>query len=92
MKLKNKLRRIMRSSRKFKKEHKKEIRLLVTFTFGFTMAFAWRQAFFNNSQALLTWFLHIKNSALLNILTASFITIVSFALLRLSSLILKDEN
>ena len=90
--MKNKIRRAIRSSKKFKKEHKKEIRSLVTFTLGFTIAFAWRQAFFDNSQSLLQFFIKIQNSALLNVLTAVFITLVSLGLLRLSSFLLKDEN
>ena len=89
--MKNKIRRALRFSKKFRKEHKKEIRSLVTFTMGFTIAFAWRQAFFDNSQNFLQFLLSLKNSMLLNILTATLITLVSLGLLRLSSYLLKDD-
>ena len=89
---KYKLLRMKRAGRKFKKEHKKEIRLLIAITLGFTIAFTWRQTIFDSFQVLVNFFVDTKSSALSSILTSSLITLVSIALIRITSHILKENH
>ncbi len=77
--------------RKFKKEFKKQLRMLIIITLGFTIAFTWRQTIFDLFQALMQFFTKIQNSAALSILTSIFITIVSVVLIYIASYYLKDK-
>ena len=76
---------------KFKREFSKQIRLLITFTLGFTIAFTWRQTVFDASQAIVEFFIHVKNSTTLSVLTSLLITIVSVLLIYLAAHFLKDN-
>jgi len=87
-----KILRFKREARRFKEEHRKELRLFIVLTFSFTIAFTWRQTIFDASQSLINFFLEIKNSTSASILTSTFITIVSVLMIRLTSLILKKDN
>ena len=62
--------------RKFKKEFKKQARLLVIITLGFTIAFTWRQTIFDLSQELVKLFVNIQNSATLSILASIIINML----------------
>ena len=89
---KYKLLRMRREARRFKKEHRKEIRLLIVLTLSFTIAFTWRQTIFDASQALINFFVEIKNSTSASIITSTFITIISLVFIRMTSHILKESN
>jgi len=77
--------------RKFKKEFKRQLRMLIIITLGFTIAFTWRQTIFDLSQTLMQFFTRTQNSTALSILTSIFITIVSVVLIYLTSYYLKDN-
>lgn len=77
--------------RKFKKEFKKQLRMLIIITLGFTIAFTWRQTIFDLFQSLMQFFTKIQNSTALSILTSIFITIVSVVLIYIASYYLKDK-
>ena len=88
-------RRIIRSIRageKFKKEFKKQIRMLVIVTLGFTIAFTWRQTIFDASQSIVQFFLDVQSSTTLSILTSLLITILSIFLIYLTAHLLKDSQ
>jgi len=76
---------------KFKKEFKRQLRMLLTLTLGFTIAFTWRQTIFDISQAFVQFALNIKNATTSSILTSTFITIISVALIYLTAYYLKDS-
>jgi len=84
--------RIQREARKFKKEHRKEIRLLVVLTLSFTIAFTWRQTLFDLSQTFAQFITNIEGSVTSTILTSTFITIISILLIRVTSHILKENK
>lgn len=76
--------------RRFKKEFKRQLRILILFTLGFTIAFTWRQTVFDLSQLIIRFFTEIKNTSVLSILTSTFITIISIILIYLTSYYLRD--
>ncbi|MFH1917598.1 MAG: hypothetical protein ABIJ14_00615 [Nanoarchaeota archaeon] len=77
--------------RKFKREFKKQARLLITITLGFTIAFTWRQTVFDISQSAVQFITHIQNLEISSILTSIFITIISVIFIYLTSHFLKDN-
>jgi len=77
--------------KKFKKEFKRQARLLVIITLGFTIAFAWRQTIFDLSQSFVQVIIKVESSTLLTILTSLFITILSLILIYFTSHLLKDD-
>ena len=77
--------------RRFKREFKRQLRLLVTVTLGFTIAFTWRQTVFDVSQSIVNFFVHVQSSAVSSILTSTFITVISIALIYITSRYLKDS-
>lgn len=54
-----------------------QIKSLVVFTLGFTIAFSWRQTTFDVSEKLVQMLVNVQNSTALSILTSTFITIIS---------------
>jgi len=60
-------------SKEFEREFRKQLQMLIIVTFGFTIAFTWRQAIFNLSLATVRFFTNIKNFSALNILASIFI-------------------
>lgn len=75
---------------RFKNEFRKQIRMLIIVTFGFTIAFTWRQTIFDASQALVQFFTNVQGSTALSVLTSLFITIISVFLIYLAAHYLKD--
>jgi len=75
----------------FKSEFKRQARLLIIITLGFTIAFTWRQTIFDLSQALVNIIIHVKSSTSASILTSAFITFISLILIYLTSKLLKER-
>lgn len=65
----------------FKKEFIRQIKYLVIFTLGFTIAFSWRETIFDATQSLVQWFLDIQSSTILSILTSITVTIFSIIII-----------
>ena len=61
------------------------------FTLGFTIAFTWRQTFFDLGESLISRITTIQGEALLSLTTSIFITIVGLILIYLTSHVLKDR-
>jgi hypothetical protein len=74
--------------RSFHEEFRKQMRLFITFTLGFTIAFTWRQTLFDISQSFVRLITHIENSSTSSILTSVFITIISVAILIITASLL----
>ncbi len=79
-------------SKNIKKEYRRQLKLLITFTLGFTIAFTWRQTTFDLSLALVSFVTKIKNSSTLSILSSTLITVVSVVLIYFSSHWLKERH
>jgi len=77
--------------RRFKKEFKKQMRLLIIITLAFTIAFAWRQTIFDLSQSFIKFITNVNSLEASTILTSLFITILCLVFIYLSSYFLKDE-
>lgn len=73
-----------------RRELKKQMRMLIMFTLGFTVAFTWRQTIFDLSLSFVGFLTHINNSSTLSILASIFITILSLGLVYLTSFMLRD--
>ena len=78
--------------RRFKKEFRKQLRMIVIITLGFTIAFTWRQTIFDISQSIIQYFFNFNNSVSSSIITSTFITLVSFIIIILTSHLLKDDH
>lgn len=76
--------------RSFKSEFKRQARLLIVVTFGFTIAFTWRQTFFDISQTFVKFLTHVESSTVSTILTSIFITLISVIVIYVTSYYLKD--
>ena len=79
--MKEALQRFLYGGDAFKKEFFEELRLLVLFTLGFTIAFSWRQTLFEGTQTILRWVTDIQDSTSLAILASIAITIVSVVII-----------
>jgi len=77
--------------KRFKKEFRRQIRMLIIITLGFTIAFTWRQTVFDLSQNFVQFITSIKNSSILSILTSVFITLISILLIYLTSYYLRNN-
>jgi hypothetical protein len=76
----------------FRKEFKRQVRTLILFTLGFTIAFTWRQTIFDVSLNIVKLLTHVQSSAGLSILSSIFITLFSLGVIFLTTHWLKDEN
>ena len=77
--------------KRFRNEFRRQIRLLLIITLGFTIAFTWRQTVFDASQAFVKFITHIQNPTASSTITSIFITLVCVALIYLLSYILRDS-
>lgn len=75
----------------FKKEVKRQIRLLIIVTLGFTIAFTWRQTIFDTVQSIVKLITHVQGSAAASILTSAAITLISLLFILLTSYFLQDR-
>lgn len=75
----------------FKKEVKRQIRLLIIVTLGFTIAFSWRQTVFDIFQTLVQDLFATISPTASSVLTSTFITVVSLILILIVSYFLQDK-
>ena len=73
-----------------KNEFKRQLKFLIGVTFGFTIAFSWRQTIFDISESLVKFITHIESTATLSIFASIVITLVSLGAIYLSSKWLRD--
>ena len=82
----------LKTSRSFRKEVKRQIRLALTSAIGFSIAFAWRNSIFDAFRTYVARFLEVDPSHYLTELyTAIGITFVGVCLIFITSSILKDK-
>jgi hypothetical protein len=81
----------LRAGTKFKNEFRKQIRMIIIVTFGFTIAFTWRQTIFDLSTSVVKFFTQAQGSTL-SILASLLITIISVIIIYLSAHFLKDDR
>jgi hypothetical protein len=89
--MKRKIINSLKAGARFKKEFRKQIRMLIIVTLGFTIAFSWRQTVFDASQTIVQFFTNVQGSTALSVLTSLFITIISVLLIYLTAHYLKDN-
>lgn len=77
--------------RRYKKEFRKQMRMLIIITLSFTIAFTWRQTIFDLSESFVNFFLHLQNNSVSSILTSVFITIIGLILILATTYWLKDK-
>lgn len=77
--------------RNFKEEFRRQMRLLVVVTFGFTIAFSWRQTIFDAVQTAVKKLTN-TNGLSLSLLTSLTITLTSIIIIYLVSQLLKERK
>ena len=65
---------ISRERSQFMREFRRQIRMMIVVTLGFTVAFTWRQTVFDISQSIVEFFTHIQSSTKLSIITSWLMT------------------
>ncbi|MFW5846621.1 MAG: DUF5654 family protein [Nanoarchaeota archaeon] len=90
-KIKRKFLNVFHVGKRFKNELRRQIRMLLVFTMGFTIAFSWRQTIFELSQNFVKFLTKIENPNVSTILTSIFITILALILIYIASYYLKDS-
>jgi hypothetical protein len=75
----------------YREEFRKQMRLIIVFTLGFTIAFSWRETIFDLSKSFVQWIAGIKNANASSIWASVFITIVSLFLIFLTAKWLKEK-
>lgn len=91
-KMKKRLYRFFIGSKNFENEFRKQIRMLIIITLGFTIAFTWRQTIFDLSQSFVNFFIHVQSSSLSSIFASTFITIISILLIYITTYFLKEKK
>lgn len=76
---------------KYKDEFRKQVRSIVVFTLGFTIAFAWREVIFDWSKSATAWITHSGDGGS-TIGATIFITLISVFLIFLTTHWLKDKK
>jgi len=76
----------------YKREFRKQIRMLIIVTLGFTIAFTWRQTVFDTVQTVVQFFITVENSAALSFLTSTTVTLLAILLITITSKILQDKS
>lgn len=76
----------------FKKEFRRQVRMIIVFTLGFTIAFTWRQTIFDLSLTFVSFITKIQNSAELSILSSLLITILSLIIIYITAHWLKEGS
>ena len=84
--------RIFGTGRSFQCEFRKQLRLLIIITLGFTIAITWRQTIFDLSLAFVKAMTDISSDSELSILASLFITVLSVVLIYLAAHFLKDSD
>lgn len=83
--MKEELYRFFIGSDRFKSEFFKELRGLIILMLAFTIAFTWRQTFFDLAQAGVKFFINITSDATLSIVTSTVVTIFCILVIYLTS-------
>lgn len=78
--------------RHFKEEFRKQMRLLIIFTIGFTIAFSWRQTIFDITQTAVQKFFNTQNFFYSTLFTSLTITIFGIIIIFLTSHLLKIKT
>ncbi len=89
--MKKRLYRFFVKGQSHEREFKNQLRLLILFTLGFTIAFTWRQTIFDISQTFVQFLTNITNLNSLTVLTSIFITLISVLLIYLTSYFLREN-
>jgi hypothetical protein len=76
----------------YRQEFRKQMRLFIIFTLGFTIAFTWRETVFDLSKSLVNLIAHPTNPNATSIWASVFITIVSALLIFLTAKWLRDKH
>ena len=89
--MRQKIRRAFIIGRRFKREFRRQIRMLITFSLGLTIAFTWRQTVFDLSKTFVSFITNIKDTTTLTILTSIFVTLFAVLVIILATYFLQDD-
>jgi hypothetical protein len=83
---------MLKTSRTFKKEFRRQLRLAITAAIGFTIAFAWRNALFAFFENLTSRLLDVpKEHYLSEVYTSTVITLTGVILILITAKVLKER-
>ncbi|MBU0760054.1 MAG: hypothetical protein KJ600_00430 [Nanoarchaeota archaeon] len=91
MKKRDKVRRFFVGGKNFQKEFKKQVRLIVIVTLGFTIAFSWRQTIFDAVQTLVQKLTN-SNGLPSSVLTSIVITLISLLIIYITAHLLREKR
>jgi hypothetical protein len=77
--------------KKYKEEFRKQMRSVIVFTLGFSIAFAWRETIFDWSKSITAWITQSQNGGS-STGASIFITLFSILVILLTTHWLKDKN
>lgn len=86
----NSVQRFFIGGKNFREEFRRQVRLLIVVTLGFTIAFTWRQTIFDLTEAFVQKFFTDGTSS--SALTSVVITLSSLAIIYISSKLLKEKK
>ena len=75
---------------RFRKEFRKQLKNLIVFGAGFTIAFTWRQTIFDISESVVKFITHIQSSSTLSVLSSVLTTLVSLLIVLIALYALKN--
>lgn len=88
---KRKLKNYFYLGNQYRSEFKKQMRMFLIFTLGFTIAFTWRETIFDLSKSFVKWLTHSNGTNATSIWASVFITIVCVILIFLTARWLRDK-
>jgi hypothetical protein len=75
----------------YREEFRKQMRSVIVFTLGFTIAFSWRETIFQWSKSITGWITHSQNGGS-NAGASIFITLLCIAIILLTTRWLKEKH
>jgi hypothetical protein len=91
MKKRDKIKHFFIGGHNFQSEFRRQMRMIIIITLGFTIAFSWRQTIFDLVQTAVQKFFHLAAAAS-SVATSTAITILSLVLIYAASHFLKDKK
>jgi asparagine N-glycosylation enzyme membrane subunit Stt3 len=77
---------------KYREEFRKQMRMFIIFTLGFTIAFTWRETIFDLSKSFVNWITHSTNPNAVSVWASVFITFLCLILIFLTTRWLRDKR
>ncbi|MBX4196512.1 DUF5654 family protein [Candidatus Pacearchaeota archaeon] len=85
------VRRFFTGETRYAHEFWHDIRTLILFTLGFTIAFTWRQTVFDTMESFIQWLTNVHNTTSLSILTSLLTTLICVLVIAIMAQFFKNK-